>query len=301
MDGGSPAGRHWNLLELSEAAMPVRDPPTRDDRVLAYTRGLSLFIVPFLLVAFVILYLFPGDTTRLFAWTIHPTMTPMVLASAYLGGAWFFLRVLREPHWNVVKTGFLSVALFAGLLGVATVLHWDKFNHGHVVFWIWAALYFVAPFLVIGAWLANRRYAAPPTPEERRLGGVSRLVIALVGLGALGQGVVMFVSPDTVILHWPWLLTPLTCRVIGAIFCLGSAGLGVWVDPRWTTVRLMLEVEVVMIVLMIVAAVRGRASLDSGSALGWLLLVGFATVLAGSAWLWVVHEVRPRQRHDPPH
>ena len=31
----------------------------RDDRVLGYTRGLSLFIIPFLLVAFVILYVFP--------------------------------------------------------------------------------------------------------------------------------------------------------------------------------------------------------------------------------------------------
>ena len=73
-------------------------PATRDDRVLAYTRVLSLVIVPFLLVAFVLLYLFPGDTKRLFAWTINPTMTPMVLASAYLGGAYFFVRVLRASR-----------------------------------------------------------------------------------------------------------------------------------------------------------------------------------------------------------
>jgi hypothetical protein len=91
----------------------------RDDRVLPYTRGLSLFTTPFLVVAFVLLYFFPGDTKHLFAWTIKPTMTPMVLASAYCGGAYFFLRVPREKRWNVVKTGFLSVALFASLLGVA--------------------------------------------------------------------------------------------------------------------------------------------------------------------------------------
>ena len=126
--------------------MATDAPVIRDDRVLAYTRVLSLAIVPFLLVAFVLLYLFPGDTKRLFAWTIKPTMTPMVLASAYLGGAYFFIRVLREPRWNVVKTGFLSVALFASLLGVATIVHWDKFNHGHVAFWLWAGLYFAAPF-----------------------------------------------------------------------------------------------------------------------------------------------------------
>ena len=104
----------------------------------------------------------------------------------------------------------------------------------------------------------------------------------------------MFVSPDTVIPHWPWALTPLTCRVIAAIFCLGAAGVGVWFDPRWTTVRLMLEVEVVMVVLMLLAAVRGHAALDSSRALAWPLLVGFVVVVLGSAYLWIQHEIRPR-------
>lgn len=102
--------------------MATGAPPTRDDRVITYTRGLSLFIAPFLLVAFVLLYFFRGDTKQLFAWTIKPTMTPTVLASDYLGGAHFFLRVLREQRWNVVKTGFLSVALFASFLGIATII-----------------------------------------------------------------------------------------------------------------------------------------------------------------------------------
>jgi hypothetical protein len=141
---------------------------TRDDRVLAYTRALSAVIIPFLVGAWVILYLFPNDTQRLFAWTIRPTMTPMVLASAYLGGAYFFVRVLRARHWHAVKTGFLAVTLFATLLGVATILHWDKFNHRHVTFWIWVVLYFTAPFLVFGGWLANRRHAVPARTDEPR-------------------------------------------------------------------------------------------------------------------------------------
>jgi len=269
---------------------------TRDDRVLAYTRVLSLVILPFLLVAFVLLYLFPGDTKRLFAWTINPTMTPMVLASAYLGGAYFFVRVLREPRWNVVKTGFLSVALFASLLGVATIVHWDKFNHRHVAFWLWAGLYFVAPFLVIGCWLANRRFAAPAGVDERRLGVVARWIVGLIGLLALVQGIVMFVVPTKVMAIWPWMLTPLTCRVVGAIFCLGSAGIGVLVDPRWTTVKLMLQVEVLMVALMLIGAVRARAEFDSGRPVTWLMLGGFGAVLLGSAHLWYTMEIRPRRK-----
>ncbi|HEX7211056.1 MAG TPA: hypothetical protein VF241_09075, partial [Propionibacteriaceae bacterium] len=111
-------------------------------------------IVPFLLGAFTILYVFPMDTARLFAWPIKPTMTSMVLASAYFGGAYFFVRVLFDRRWNVIKIGFVSVTLFASPLGVATVMHWRVFNHRHVTFWLWAALYFTTPFLVFGAWLA---------------------------------------------------------------------------------------------------------------------------------------------------
>jgi len=275
--------------------MATDAPVIRDDRVLAYTRVLSLAIVPFLLVAFVLLYLFPGDTKRLFAWTIKPTMTPMVLASAYLGGAYFFIRVLREPRWNVVKTGFLSVALFASLLGVATIVHWDKFNHGHVAFWLWAGLYFAAPFLVLGGWLANRRFAAPAGVDEARLGAVARWIVGLIGLLALVQGMVMFLAPTQVIAIWPWTLTPLTCRVMGAIFCLGSAGVGVLVDPRWTTVRLMLQVEALMVALILIGAARARAEFDTGRPLTWLMLGGFVAVLLGSMYLWYTMEIRPRR------
>jgi hypothetical protein len=174
----------------------------RDDRILGYTRGLSLFIAPFLLVAFVLLYVFPGETGRVFAWPIRPTMTPMVLASAYLGGFYFFVRVLVERRWGAVKLGFPAVALFATLLAIATVIHWDKFTHDHVVFWLWAGLYFTAPGLVLAAWLVNRSVAAPPRDDEPRLDDLARWLVGLVGLAALVTGVAMFVAPTAVIGVW---------------------------------------------------------------------------------------------------
>ena len=117
--------------------MGSSDAETRDDRVLPYTRGLSLFILPFLLAGFVILYFFPTHTQRLWAWPVQPTMTAMFLASAYLGGAYFFLLVLGARRWHEIGTGFLSVAAFAGLLGIATLLHWSLFSHHNPAFWIW--------------------------------------------------------------------------------------------------------------------------------------------------------------------
>ncbi|GAA2155066.1 hypothetical protein FHX52_1425 [Humibacillus xanthopallidus] len=260
--------------------------PVRDDRVLPATRVLAVVLVPILVAAFVILYGFPADTGRLFAWTISPQLTPMVLASAYLGGAWFFVRVARERRWAAVGAGFLAVCLFATLLGIATVLHWDRFNHGHVAFWLWATLYFVAPVLVLGAWLANSRVAAPPRPDERRIGPVARVVIATGGGLALVQGLVLFASPSLMIPLWPWQLTPLTCRVVGAIFCLGSAGLVVIGDPRWERLRLLVEIATVMLTLMLVGGLRARGDLHTDRLLTWLLVVGFVGALLGSLYLW---------------
>lgn len=258
----------------------------RDDRVLPATRVLAVVLVPILVAAFVILYGFPGDTGRLFAWAISPQLTPMVLASAYLGGAWFFVRVTRERRWAAVGAGFLAVCLFATLLGIATVLHWDRFTHGHVAFWLWATLYFVAPPVVLVTWIANSRYAAPARADERRVGPVARAVIAGGGGLALVQGVVLFVAPSVMIPLWPWQLTPLTCRVVGAVFCLGSAGLVVIGDPRWERLRLLVEVATVMLTLMLVGGLRAHEDLRTDRLLTWLLVAGFVGALVGSAHLW---------------
>jgi hypothetical protein len=270
-------------------------PVSPDDRVLRTTRALSGFIAPFLIVAFVVLYGFPTQTERLFAWTIHPTMTPMVLASAYLGGFYFFIRALWEPRWASLRLGMLSVTLFATLLGVATIMHWDKFNHHHFAFWLWVGLYFTAPFLVILAYLANRRHAAAARPDEPRLGPVSRWVVGLVGVAALATGITMFLAPPLMIAIWPWSLTPLTCRVVGAIFCLGAAGIGTMADPRWTSIRLMVQVEALMIALMLIAVLRAPGEFAIDRPLTWLMLTGFVSVLLGSAYLWYAYEVAPRR------
>lgn len=273
---------------------PQAPPARRDDRVLAATRILAVVLVPILLTAFVILYVFSADTGRLFAWTIKPPLTPMVLASAYLGGAWFFVRVTREHRWARVGAGLLAVTLFAALLGVATVLHWDRFNHAHVAFWLWAALYFTAPFLVLGAWLSNERFAAAARRDEARIGRSARAVVVTGSGLALVQGLTMFASPSAVIPVWPWSLTPLTCRVVGAVFCLGSAGLVVVRDSRWVRLRLMVEVEVLMLTAMLLAAIRGRDDVHADRPLTWVLLAGFVATLAGSLRLWWLMDGRER-------
>ena len=267
----------------------------RDDRVLSATRWLSAAIIPFLIVAFAVLYPFPDDTGRLFAWPVTPTMTPMVLASVYLGGAYFFFRAATARQWHTVKGGFVPVGTFAALMGVATILHWDKFTHSHVAFWLWAGLYFTTPFLIFGVWWANRRRDVSGTSAELLIPvRVSRVIAILGGLSGL-TALFLFLFPGRAAAVWPWMLTPLTARVMGAIFALGIAGLGAPADRRWSSARILLQVAALMLTLILAAGARASGELDPSNAMTWLTGAGFAAVLAAIAVMYA----RMRARAAP--
>jgi hypothetical protein len=264
------------------------------DRVLSSTRLLAAAIVPFLVLAFFVLVPWPSDTRRLFAWEIKPSMTPMVLGSVYLGGAYFFVRVVRAPRWHMVAGGFVPVATFAALMGVTTILHWGRFLHGNAAFWLWVALYFTTPVLVLGAFLRNRREQDASVDASPRIGTVATAALVLVGAASAAMCVFLYLFPNRGVAIWPWPLTTLTARVLAAIFALGAAGLGAWWERRWSAVRILAQVAALMLVLILVAAARAHAQFDSSNALTWLLLSGFAATTVALVALYVVMESRSR-------
>ena len=89
-------------MEPATASMSPAVKP--DDRVLTSTRVVATFIVPFLVVAFILLYLLPDHTRALFAWTIQPRMSAMVLGGAYLAGAYFFVRAATAARCRGVPS-----------------------------------------------------------------------------------------------------------------------------------------------------------------------------------------------------
>jgi hypothetical protein len=278
-------------------------PAGADDRVLPATRALSIFIIPFLVVGFAVLFFWPKDTDSLFAWAIKPPLTAMVLASVYIGGAWFFVQAARAKSWETIKGGFVPVGVFASTMGLNTILHWDKFIHGNVAFWLWTGLYFTTPFLVFAVFFANRRVAAPA--EGPRLSDAATYIIGILGVLAPAMGVYLYLAPKRAIDLWPWGLTPLTARSTAAIFFLGIAGAGVFFDRRWQAIRIPLQVAMVMLALILVSVLRDRDSLDTSKAFTWVLIGGFAAVLVGAALLYRTmsgqggvaggHEPQPQQ------
>ena len=226
----------------------------------------------------------------MFAWPIAAPMAAMMLGTAYLGGAWFFARVALARRWHHVSVGFLPVTSFATFMLVATVLHWDRFNQGHVSFIAWVGLYATTPAVVLLAWLRNRR-TDPGTLESRDL-RFPRRVRAIIAAGGgfyVAVALLLLISPEPMSGVWPWALTPLTSRVIGGmLMLLGTFGLTIAADGRWSAARIPLQSLVVALAAGVVGAIRAWDTFDPGRPFTWIYvgtLVGLLIVVPVGYWL----------------
>lgn len=277
----------------------VRLPP---DAPVSQTRWLSLFITTVLVAAVALLWVVPGRTDELWAWPVKPKMTPLFMASAYAAGAYFFARGWRTRHWHRISSGFPGIAVFAAMMFVATLIHWDKFNHGDgpffaaATFYGWTVLYAISPLLVGWVWVRNRGVdnGAPESVDAVVPQGL-RAVAAVGGAAAVALGSLIYLVPSVGVHHWPWTLSPLTARVI-ASFVVEGGLVGVFLgrDRRWSAWRILTQTAAIGSLLVLVGAARAWDDWDRG-ALTWLFLaiLGATVVGAGALHLQLDRKQRP--------
>ena len=267
---------------------------TGDDRLLAPTLWTARLIVPVLVAAWVILYLFPHDTAKLWAWTVRPPITAMVMGAGYLAGAYFFARVVTVGSWHRVGWGFVATTVFTTLLLLATLLHWDRFNHDHVSFWAWLGLYLVTPPLLPLLFARNRRHdPGRPNVDDVKVPRSMRAVVITAGAAQLTFALLLFARPTAVIDDWVWPLTPLTARTLSAFLAfLAVLWLCFVVDDRWSSFEIPMQTVTLGLVLVAVAAVLERHDLTGPTAAVRI----FSFALAAAIVLLVALQVAMRRR-----
>jgi hypothetical protein len=274
-----------------------------DDRVLKQTRVLAAFIVPFLLVAFVLLYFFPGSTQDYFAWEIHPDITPLIMGAGYIAGAYFFARVYMERRFHRVHIGFLPVTAFTIFMAIGSFNHLDRFIQENVAFWIWMGLYVTTPLLVPLAWWINRK-TDPGTPEpgETRLPPRVRHLLIGAGTVQLLVALVLLLSPSTMIDAWPWMLTPLTAQTLGGWFALpGITGIMMGLDGRPSAIHITLQSQAIGLALILLAAARDWGSFDTDNALSYVFVLALGGLLVGLLALELyMRRLSPDSSHAAP-
>jgi hypothetical protein len=262
----------------------------RDDRVLPATRWAALAVFLILVAAVVVLWGSPGRTGDLWAWAIQPELMAMFLGSGYGAGAYFFWRTFRAGRWHPSAPGMLGAAVFAALMLIATINHWDRFNHGDapalaaIAFYGWTIVYIVSPPAVFALWWRNRATdPGVPEPGDEAVPPSARLAARLFGAGALAGGLLSFVVPQVAIDIWPWTLTPLTARVLAGLTAqVGVGALMLSRDARWSAWKLLVETYLVATTLLVIAAVRDFGAFDTGNPVTWVYLgglLGTATAL----------------------
>ncbi len=270
--------------------------PARDDRILVLTRLTAAIVIPFLLIAFVILYFLPEQSGQRFSFPVPSKIHAAYVAAGYLGGAWLFARVLFGRQWHAVAAGFPAVTAFTVSMLLATVLHWGRFDLTHGPFIVWLVLYVVTPVLV--PWLWWRNQATDPgalLPPDVAVPVGIRRALALLGLVTLGIVLVGFVWPQLLVERWPWPLTTFSSRLLAGWHALMAVGCLVMSrERRWSAWRTAVESIWLWYLLFILGAWRDQDKFAGGRFFNWYVL-GVIVIILLMLLLYVTMELRRRR------
>jgi hypothetical protein len=261
---------------MSEQSRDLNHPRIKLPRVI------SALLVPFLLAAGFILFLLPERTEEFFAWTIQPPLTPLIMGAGYLSGAYFFIRAALEKEWEAVRLGFLPITVFAWLSAGTTLIHWDRFNHDHITFYVWVALYAITPLLVPAIWWMNHTEPGLRKSGQADISKPVAYILGVVGILIVLTGLGLFIMPELLIPVWPWTLTPFTARVIGSWFVLpGLVDIAIAVNRRWRSVKLVIQSQLVGLALILIGFMRGLGDLQLENPLTWGFIGGISLLALG--------------------
>jgi hypothetical protein len=195
-------------------------------------RWMLLVAGAFVLVAGAQLFVLSERTEDVFAWTIDPPLTAAFLGAGYWSSAVLELGAARRSEWSRARIAMPAVLIFTTLTTILTLIHLDRFHTGSVFGIAWIAVYLCFPVAMSAALALQLRAPGGDRPRTRRLPAWTRLALGLQAGIALVLGLALYVAPLDAAALWPWTLTPLTGRAVGA-WLLGIAIIAVhmaWED-----------------------------------------------------------------------
>lgn len=255
------------------------------------TRELRLLLVLFATLAFfagVLLFVLSEHTDSSFSWTIKPPLTAAFLGASYWAACVLFAWSARQRLWVRARAALLPALVIATLLLIATVVHFDRF-HKDLFGYFWLSAYVAVPPLMLLALAHRRRAPAAEQPPRLPLPRALRAALLLQALTMAGVGIALYASPGSADSLWPWTLTPLTARAVGA-FVIGFAAAAAQAVAENDVGRLVGSALAYMVLggLELVAVLRYTSELDGSGARGAIYVTFVAGVLAvgvaGLAW-----------------
>jgi hypothetical protein len=257
------------------------------------------------LLAGIQLFVFSERTAEWFAWTVSPPLTAAFLGAAYWASAAVEWTSSRASSWADARIAVPSVFTFTALTLVVTVLHIENFHLGSefsavtvIVTWAWIAIYAVVPVLMAVLWSRQARLPGGDSPRQAPLPRSLVATVVIVAAALLGMGAWMLVDPLAAARWWPWELTPLTGRAVGAwLVGLGVSAVQTAVEADARRARPVAVGAIVLPVLTAVALVRYGSAVSWGTASSLVLMASLVLWLA--VGLLILGVERRAERHEP--
>ena len=268
----------------------------------AAMRRMLLVASALVLIVGMQLFVLPEQTNRYFAWTINPPLTAAFLGAAYWASLVLELLAARQRIWAYARVAVPAVMLFTTLMLVATLLHLDRFHLDSPFGWAWVAVYLVVPPIMLAVFVHQLRVPGSDPPRQAPLSSLLRLVLGLHAAILLVFGGGLFLMPQVTASLWPWMLTPLTGRAVGAwLLALGFAAAHLNWENDWERSRVAMVGYAALGGLELVALARYAGALDWSGAGAWVYLLFLLSVLAvGLYGSRADQRVRERTAEPPP-
>ncbi|HLA46720.1 MAG TPA: hypothetical protein VJ207_04020 [Thermoplasmata archaeon] len=240
------------------------------------------------------LFIFSEQTAMYFAWTVAPPFTAAFLGAAYWAAVPVEVIAARQMSWAQARAAIPGIWLFTALTLVATLLHFDRFHFSspdptpQAAAWLWLGIYTVVPVAMLLIAILQTRGPGGDPDRVKTLPSWLRIALIVVGGGMMAVGLVLFATPAAIIPVWPWPLTPLTARAIGAWFL--GIGLGAFLAYRendFARVRPVGAGYAFFAVLEFVALARYLGEVSWSNPAAWVYLAFLIALLPIGLYLWL--------------
>lgn len=195
------------------------------------TRGMGLLYATaaaLALGAALITFALAGHADENWSWAISPPISAAFLGGCFLAALALLAPLARIGTWAEAEAAAAALLATSLLLALSTVVHWDRFEHSRVVFWLWVAACALLPPLLLLSLDRQLRQSGQMYGSGDPLPILPALALAAQAAIMLGAGVLLLVAPGFVEGFWPWQLDALTARAIGAfVFGFGICAVAV--------------------------------------------------------------------------
>lgn len=263
--------------------------PRQESALTGPMRWLFLTYCVTVSIAGIQLFIFSARTGDYFAWTIAPPQTAAFLGACYWGSLPMVLLAARAESWQRARIAFWGVLCFAIITLVVTTHHRDRFHFDAsewqpaAAAWAWLAIYVLVPVAAIAAFVWQRRHALPIEPgRPEPMRGPLRFFLAIEGVALLAYGAGLLLAPGEAADAWPWRLSPLTARAIGAWLAgMGLHGIHAALEGDRKRTSPLAWAHLLFAALQAVVLLRYAGDLDWNSPAIWCWSGFLAAVFAG--------------------